>query len=115
SLLRPPPPPSPPPFPYTTLFRSKALAAASQWVGRVPLAGAWAVAGTLAEHIRALPGVEQVECAGSFRRRKESVGDLDLLVTGGSAETVMEAFTKHGDVVEILGRGETKSSVRLRN
>ena len=93
----------------------KALAAASQWVGRVPLAGAWAVAGTLAEHIRALPGVEQVECAGSFRRRKESVGDLDLLVTGGSAETVMEAFTKHGDVVEILGRGETKSSVRLRN
>ena len=93
----------------------KALAAASQWVGRVPLAGAWAVAGALAEHIRALPGVEQVECAGSFRRRKESVGDLDLLVTGGSAETVMEAFTKHGDVVEILGRGETKSSVRLRN
>src|SRR5206468_6863767 len=93
----------------------KALAAASQWAGRVPLAGAWDVAGALAVHIRAVPGVQQVECAGSFRRRKETVGDLDLLVTGGSPETVMEAFTKHGDVAEALGHGETKSSVRLRN
>jgi DNA polymerase (family 10) len=93
----------------------KALATASQWSGRTLLGGAWPVALALAEHIRKVPGVHQVENAGSFRRRKETVGDLDLLVTGGSPAKVMQAFTTYPDVAEVLGQGETKSSVRLRN
>ncbi|HKQ58746.1 MAG TPA: DNA polymerase/3'-5' exonuclease PolX, partial [Candidatus Eisenbacteria bacterium] len=93
----------------------KSLATASGTAGRMLLAGAWPVAHAIADHVRAVPGVEQVEIAGSFRRRKETIGDLDLLASGGRAADVMEAFVRHADVIEVLGQGETKSSVRLRN
>ena len=93
----------------------KALSTAEQFAGRLLLAGAWPAAHALAEHVRNVTGVGQVEIAGSFRRRKETVGDLDLLVSGGEAERVMQAFTSHPEVAEVLGRGGTKSSVRLKN
>lgn len=92
----------------------KALATAQEWSGRMLLAHAWPLAHALADRISALRGVTQVELAGSFRRRKESVGDLDLLVCGGDAEAVMQAFTTHESVAEVLGHGDTKSSVRLK-
>ncbi len=91
----------------------KALATASEWSGRVLLAAAWPIAEEIAARVRAVKGVTQVELAGSFRRRKETVGDLDVLVTGGHPDDVMEAFIRHPSVAEVLGRGETKSSVRL--
>jgi len=91
----------------------QSLAVASQVTGRMLLAGAWPVAHELAARLRKLAGVEEVEIAGSFRRRRETIGDLDLLVTGGKAEAVMDAFTRHEQVIEVLGRGDTKSSVRL--
>lgn len=91
----------------------KALATASQWSGRMLLAAAWPEAQALADRVRALKGVTQVELAGSFRRRRESVGDLDVLVCGGDAAQVMKAFTAHESVADVLGHGETKSSVRL--
>ncbi len=91
----------------------KALAVANEWTGRILLAGAWPVAHQIAEHVKRVPGVTLVELAGSFRRRKESIGDLDILVCGGSPDDVMEAFVGHGEVADVLGRGETKSSVRL--
>ncbi|MBI3539763.1 MAG: DNA polymerase III, partial [Candidatus Eisenbacteria bacterium] len=93
----------------------KALAVASRGSGRMLLAAAWPVAETLVAHLKAVHGVKQVEAAGSLRRRKESVGDLDIVVTGGSSEAVMEAFVTHAYVADVLGRGETKSSVRLGN
>ena len=93
----------------------KSLANASQWAGRLMLASAWPVAMELAEHLRQVKGVKQVEVAGSFRRRKETVGDLDVLACGGSAEAVMKAFVTHRSVTEVLGQGDTKSSVRLSN
>ena len=91
----------------------QSLAVASQVTGRMLLAGAWPVAHELAARLRKVAGVEEVEIAGSFRRRRETIGDLDLLVTGGRAEAVMDAFTHHEQVIEVLGRGDTKSSVRL--
>ncbi len=93
----------------------KALEVASHEAGRLLLANAWGVAHALAERVARVPGVSRVELAGSFRRRRETVGDLDLLVCGGRAEDVMEVFTGHPDVADVLGRGDTKSSVRLRN
>ena len=93
----------------------RALAAASRWSGRMLLSGAWAVGHAIADHVRRVPGVERVELAGSFRRRKETIGDLDVLVSGGRPDDVMRAFVAHPDAVEVLGHGETKSSVRLRN
>lgn len=91
----------------------KALATASAMTGRVLLAHAWPIAHAIAERVQAIRGVESVELAGSFRRRRETVGDLDLLVTGGDPEAVMQAFVSHPSVADVLGRGETKSSVRL--
>ncbi len=93
----------------------KSLAVAEQVAGRMLLAGAWPVAHELVDHLRVLPGVDRVEVAGSFRRRKDTVGDLDLLVCGGKPESVMKAFVHHARVIEVLGQGETKSSVRLDN
>lgn len=61
-----------------------------------------------------LEGVHRVEVAGSLRRSKETIGDVDLLV--GAEESnisgIFDAFTAHDRVVEVLGSGETKSSVR---
>lgn len=93
----------------------KALATASQWSGRILLSDAWPLAHALTERVAAVKGVKQVELAGSFRRRRETVGDLDLLATGGNAEAVMDAFAGHESVAEVIGRGETKCSVRLRS
>lgn len=92
----------------------KALATASQWSGRMLLGAAWPLAHALAERVAAVKGVRQVEIAGSFRRRRETIGDLDLLVTGGDAETVMSALAGHDSVAETLARGDTKCSVRLK-
>ena len=93
----------------------KALATAAAYSGRMLLAEVWPLAHALADRIRAVRGVTQVELAGSFRRRRDTVGDLDLLACGGSAEAVMQALVTHGEVLEVLGQGETKTSVRLRN
>ncbi|HEY3216179.1 MAG TPA: DNA polymerase/3'-5' exonuclease PolX [Candidatus Eisenbacteria bacterium] len=93
----------------------KALSVTREFTGRMLLADAWAVAHALAQHVRATPGVEAVEIAGSFRRRRETVGDLDLLACGGDPETVMRAFTSHAEVADVLGHGDTKSSVRLKS
>ena len=59
--------------------------------------------------------VQKVEVAGSYRRGRETVGDLDFIVVSSQPEKVMEVFTKMKDVTEVLAKGETKSSVRLSN
>ena len=91
----------------------EAIERAAQSGGRLLLSAAWPVAEELLARLRAIPGVTHAEAAGSFRRRRETVGDLDLLVCGGAPETVMEALTRYDRVGEVLARGETKSSVRL--
>ena len=94
----------------------KALeAAAARPAARLLLHAAWRVGHELSEAVGRVKGVHRVELAGSFRRRLETVGDLDILVSGGSAETVMDAFTSHPYVAEVLARGDTRSSVRLGN
>jgi DNA polymerase (family 10) len=93
----------------------KALSARGESGARMLLADVWDIAHTLQAHLRAIKGVKQVEIAGSFRRRKETIGDLDLVACGGKADAVMEAFVTHPSVAGLLGRGDTKSSVKLGN
>jgi DNA polymerase (family 10) len=93
----------------------KALAVAEQTGGRMLMAAAWEVGHELVARVKKVKGVTHAELAGSFRRRRDTVGDLDVLACGGDADAVMEAFVTHEDVVDVLGRGDTKSSVRLRN
>ncbi len=71
------------------------------------------IAQSLMEHLRASPSVEQVEAAGSYRRGKETVGDLDLLVVSSNPDEVMDRFAEFATVGKILARGDTKMSVRV--
>ncbi|HKX12414.1 MAG TPA: DNA polymerase/3'-5' exonuclease PolX [bacterium] len=64
--------------------------------------------------LKSQPGVGQAEIAGSLRRRKETIGDVDLLASvKGSPHKIIEAWLKHPQVQDILASGETKVSVRL--
>jgi len=81
---------------------------------RFPLATAAQYGEPLAEFLRAIPGVDQVVIAGSYRRRRETVGDLDLVVTAKRPAEVMRRFTAYPEVKDVLAAGETRSSVRLQ-
>ncbi len=70
---------------------------------------------TLVAHLRGLPGVKRAEIAGSYRRCKETVGDLDILVTCGAGTPAVKRFVEYPEVAEVLARGPTKASVRLRS
>ncbi len=81
--------------------------------GRFLLSFADRTAQELAAYLAEGGGVESVTPAGSLRRGKETVGDLDLLVTGLGAAVALERFVTHPKAADILGRGENKASVRF--
>ncbi len=64
--------------------------------------------------LRALPEVERADVAGSLRRMKETIGDLDFLVISSQPDKVMEFFVSQPEVLKVYGHGPTKSSVHLR-
>ena len=82
---------------------------------RRPMAEAMLAAEALVERVRAVPGVITCEFAGSLRRRAETIGDLDILVAAKLEDTasIMDAFAGAPQVVEVLGKGDTKTSVVL--
>ncbi|MDI6803723.1 MAG: DNA polymerase/3'-5' exonuclease PolX [Bacteroidota bacterium] len=67
--------------------------------------------------LKKLKSVLQIELAGSLRRKKEIIGDIDILVSAKIKDTpkIMDAFVKYPDVAEVIAKGETKSSVILQN
>jgi DNA polymerase (family 10) len=67
----------------------------------------------LVEYLRAGGAIQQIEVAGSFRRRRETIGDLDILVTSTTPDQVMTRFTKYPDVKRVVSQGPTRASVRL--
>ena len=80
--------------------------------GRMPLGVAWELAQTLLAALAEAPGVLQTAPAGSLRRMRETVGDLDLLVAAEDAGPVMERFRRLPQVAEVLLSGSTKTSIR---
>ena len=82
---------------------------------RRPLWETRPLAEQLLERVRAAPGVVRAEIAGSVRRYAETNGDIDIVAAGGPPEPVMEAFVNAPGISEILARGGTKCSVRLRD
>lgn len=79
--------------------------------GRTRLGVAWQIAEALREILAAMPGVQRVESAGSLRRGRETVGDLDLLCVADDAAGVIERFTKLPNVSRVLAAGDTKGSI----
>jgi DNA polymerase (family 10) len=81
--------------------------------GRFLMNAGLSVAEEVSAYLRETKGVERVTAAGSLRRAKETVGDIDLLVTGPHPEAALEAFVKHPKVDEVLARGGNKASARI--
>ena len=93
----------------------EAVQRAQRDTGRVTIDVAMGVAGSFLERLRTIPGVQRADHAGSLRRMAETIGDVDLLVASETSGPIMDAFTTHQDVDQILGRGDTKSSVVTRS
>ncbi len=82
-------------------------------VGRFKLSEADVYAEPLVDYLRKADGVVDLEIAGSYRRRCETVGDLDILATTSQGSAIMDHFVAYGGVEDVLVNGPTKSSVRL--
>jgi DNA polymerase (family X) len=93
----------------------KAIEVYRRAAGRFLLSTAYETAQDLMAYLRKLKAVDQVEPAGSLRRGRETVGDLDLLVTGRKDASIAEHLVKHPWVIQILAKGEDKVSVKLEN
>src|SRR5690606_17931140 len=73
------------------------------------------LAESIAARLRQHPSVRKAEVAGSVRRRKDTVGDLDFVVAATDPKGVMDAFVRLPEVVHVHARGPTKTLIRLRN
>jgi DNA polymerase (family 10) len=81
--------------------------------GRYLLSYAEGIAAELINDLRQVEGVEAITPAGSFRRGKETIGDLDLLVTGPAAAAALDRFVAFPRVQEVLAHGDNKASARV--
>jgi DNA polymerase (family 10) len=79
----------------------------------------WAVADRIAQDLRTFladcPSIKQLELAGSYRRGRETIGDLDILVVSSNPNEVMDRFATFPDTATVMGRGDTKMSIRLHS
>jgi DNA polymerase (family 10) len=82
---------------------------------RIKLVLAEQIADPLVGYLRSEKGVKEITIAGSYRRHKETVGDLDILVTCKKDSKVMDRFVEYEDVVKTISHGKTRSSVVLRS
>jgi DNA polymerase (family 10) len=86
-----------------------------QQTGRTPLGIAQPTAQIILDRLLALPEVIDGAVAGSIRRARPTIGDVDILISSTDAEPIMQAFVSMENVARILGQGPTKSSVELLN
>ena len=93
----------------------EALAARTGKESRMQLAVAMPSAEALVAYLNQCPGVGRVVVAGSYRRARETIGDLDILVTADTGRAITDRFIRYPEVREVLAHGETKASVRLQN
>lgn len=92
----------------------KSIAWMEQFAERCRLDEAHAIADRMLNLLRDQAGVQEIAVAGSYRRSMETIGDIDILIgaEADAAPALFDRFTAHESVIEILGRGDTKSSVR---
>lgn len=93
----------------------EAVAARKAAPQRFKLAIAGQYAAALEAWLVRVPGVRKVTVAGSYRRMRETVGDLDVLVAAGAGSPVMKRFVAYDEVKSVLAQGDTRSSVILKS
>jgi len=89
------------------------IASLARRSGRIPLGHAYPLAREIITTLKKVKGVVAAESAGSLRRMRSTVGDLDILVASKDSSSVMEAFVNLPGVSRVLGKGETKSSIEF--
>ena len=82
---------------------------------RTRLIEAEEIASPLVEYLKKAEGIKDIVIAGSYRRRKETVGDLDILITAKKGAPIMDHFTDYDEVDEVVSKGKTRSTVYLRS
>ncbi|HUL73652.1 MAG TPA: DNA polymerase/3'-5' exonuclease PolX [Vicinamibacterales bacterium] len=82
-------------------------------VTRTPIAEAEAYIRPILEALKDAPGVQRLDVAGSYRRRAETVGDVDILIAATKSGPIAERFVRHPDVTRVLAQGDTRCSVVL--
>jgi DNA polymerase (family 10) len=92
----------------------EAVEARAQKEKRFMIAEAAHYVDSLIDYLKKVPGVNNVVAAGSYRRARETVGDLDILVAARKSSPLMDRFVKYDEVAEVLAKGATRSSVILR-
>ena len=90
-----------------------AAASAGDAHRRIVLHEAEQYARAIVEYLRQGGGIDEIDVAGSFRRRKETIGDLDIVVTSSNPAAVIQRFGKFGEVADVASQGDTRSTVRL--
>ncbi len=90
----------------------KGIAVAEQVNVRMYWSESDLVVQSLREHLLAARGIQQIEFTGSYRRGKDTVGDIDILVVAKEPAAVMDQLDRYGDREEVLARGETRMSIR---
>jgi DNA polymerase (family 10) len=91
----------------------RSIAQYKERTGRFLLSFADSLARELTTYLKDLEGIEAITPAGSLRRGRETIGDLDLLVTGPNAAAALDRIAANPKVQEVLGRGANKTSVRI--
>jgi DNA polymerase (family 10) len=87
----------------------------TEYETRYALSQAAPIVQSILSYLKQCKGVTQVECEGSFRRRKESVGDLDILAMAVDGKFVIDYFIQYNEIKEVISQGKTRSTVRLRS
>lgn len=86
-----------------------------EYNARVKLANAFPIVDKLLSYLKTVKDIKQIECAGSFRRRKETVGDLDIVVAAKNSDAIMQRFIQFEEVANVLSKGSTRATVRLHS
>ncbi len=81
---------------------------------RFLLGRTWPLIRSIQQHVENISDVEQIAVAGSARRRKETIGDVDLLVVAKRSNKIMDAFVSMPQVMTVIAHGPTKSSIKVR-